>query len=138
MGTSKRFDEIAKRVASETVGELLITGLSTVLILPILTLTRFVRQSTRLVPVTNEDACYAAGGYVVEIQSRPITDWCCVCENANGAICPSAAPKAVFEASDRIGSLRARAVSCLLAGDKPAIGCTATCVPISIRKSYTG
>ena len=138
MANRQRFDELARAAATESLGALVRMSFALALLFPLVTLTRLARQSDRLVTVTNEDLCYAAGGYLVEVQARPVQDWCCVCQDANGAICTKAAPKAVFSATDRVGRLGAQAVTCLLAGDKPAAGCTATCVSIPVRKSFTG
>jgi hypothetical protein len=138
MATTKRFDAIAKASVTASFSELFVTGLGLALLVPFVALTRLTRQVHRLDPVKTEDTCYAAGGYVVEVENRPITDWCCVCEDSKGAICVDAAPKAQYAATDHIGRFRAQSVTCLLAGDKPAAGCTAICVQIPVRKSFSG
>lgn len=138
MSTSNRFDAISKASVTASLREMLVTGLWLTSFAQLLTLTRLQQQSSRLGSVTSEKSCYAIGGYVVEVESRPIRDWCCVCEDAKGAICTDAAPKAVFNATDSIGRFQARSVACLLAGDKPAPGCTATCMEIPVRASFSG
>lgn len=138
MSMSNRFDAIAKASVTASLREMLVTGLWLTSLAPLLSLTRIHQQSNRLAAVTSEASCYANGGYVVEVESRPIRDVCCVCEDAKGAICADAAPKAVFSASDLIGRFQAQSIACLRAGDKPAPGCTAACTAIPVRASFSG
>jgi hypothetical protein len=100
---------------------------------PLLVLLRILRIEPGSSPLSSENACYAAGGYVVEMQSRPILDYCCFCRTSSGAICKDAAPKALYNATDKVGRGAVRDVACLLAKDSPASGCTATCRAMPVR-----
>jgi hypothetical protein len=100
---------------------------------PLLVLLRVLRIQPGSTPLSSENACYAAGGYVVEIQSRPVLDYCCFCKTSAGAICKDAAPKALFNAGDKVGRGAVVDVACLRAKDARASDCTATCREMPVR-----
>jgi hypothetical protein len=100
---------------------------------PLLVLLRMLRIEPGSIRLSSESACYSAGGYVVEIQSRPVVDYCCFCRTAAGAICKDAAPKAVYGSGDRTGKGLVLDVSCLRARDTKATDCTATCQEMPVR-----
>jgi hypothetical protein len=81
----------------------------------------------------DEKACYADGGYIVEIGARPVVDQCCICRNVAGRQCPDVAPKMLFAAADRIGRGSVTSIVCLAAGDVPVSTCTPTCRSLTRR-----
>jgi hypothetical protein len=130
-----RFDRLAVRLASGASrrGTLLLWA-QLVCIGPLVALARALPIQPGP-PLASEEACFQAGGYVVEVQSWPIVDLCCFCQDAKGGFCKDAAPKAVYGSGDPTGSGPAQDVACLRAGDASATGCTAKCRPMPPRRS---
>jgi len=84
--------------------------------------------------VLDEETCYATGGYLVEVDSEPVTDWCCFCRDAGDGVCDEVAPKAVYAPDDPNGEGPVQAVACLAANDVPVDACAVSCAPIPPRE----